>query len=161
MRRVYCRCNLGHSGAGVLQLLYSIMGAAGVLPGWATLFVYQRAHRCAGCAGPRCSPLMWGEAVSLLGVHLLTASGSFYTLLHNSQRQPAHKHTHTRQGSNYRVSKQQAFGSVRGCGLVSTLRCTLIQAAQHTKPGCSFEARTKCPCVDFNCSAGRCKQLGT
>lgn len=36
-----CRCNLGHSGAGALQLLYSIMGAAGVLPGWATRFVYQ------------------------------------------------------------------------------------------------------------------------
>lgn len=100
-----------------------------------------------------------GEAVSLLGVHLLTVSGSFYTLLHNSQRQPAHKYTRTRQGSNYRVSKQQAFGSVRGCGPVSTLRCTLSQAAQHAKPGCSFEARTKRPCVDFNCSAGRCRQL--
>lgn len=70
-------------------------------------------------------------------------------------------HTHTRQGPNYRVSKQQAFGSVRGCGPVSTLRCTLSQAAQHTKPGCSFEARTKRPCVDFNCTAGRCKQLAT
>lgn len=100
-----------------------------------------------------------GGAVSLLGVHLLTVSGSFYTLLHNSQRQPAHKYTRTRQGSNYRVSKQQAFGSVRGCGPVSTLRCTLSQAAQHAKPGCSFEARTKRPCVDFNCSAGRCRQL--
>lgn len=144
MRCVPCRCNLVHSGAGVSQLLCGIIGAAEVLPGWATLFVYQRGHRCAGRAG---SPLLsaylvacGGEAGSLLGVHLLTASGSFYTLLHNSQRQPerarAHTHANTGQGSNYQMSKQQAFGSVRCCGPASTLRHTLIQAAQHTKPRC-------------------------